>query len=222
MKKHIVKEHFSCSFNDEILTKHLQSCDIEKITTINTIKDWLNLISKVSQTYRRGFNGQKYLESNAAHKYKISMMVIYLNKVYDLNLNVEKCIYLAFIHDVAESYIKDVTPADTDVDPDIRHQLELKVMQKIFSTNNPELKKLCNDMLAYYNEYSNKQTKEAKIVSILDKIDFCQEYIRNGDSDTLKMYLLDQMHMNIRKLKKILKIDLEINYHDLTNIEFLY
>ena len=75
-----------------------------------------------------------------------------------------KCLEMALVHDFAEIYAGDYTPDDAMTSAE-KHQIEMKAMEKISS----ELSKPY--LLELFFEFESQQTKEAKFVKALDKLD---------------------------------------------------
>ena len=100
-------------------------------------------------------------ESVAEHSFGVALLALVAS---DAQLNRERCIELAMVHDLAESIVGDLTPADA-VSPQEKFERELEAMQR--------LSKLLGDerILALWEEFESAATVEAQFVRDLDVIE---------------------------------------------------
>lgn len=108
-------------------------------------------------------------ESVADHSWSVALLCLVYSDQEDIET--DKCLRMALIHDLAESQTGDlVTRADSEmqqVDKDDKHSMELAVMNQISSgLENKEI-------MDVWKEYEERETPEAKFVKDMDMIDMC-------------------------------------------------
>lgn len=153
------------------------------VKNIDIIKDessYLNLISSICQTPRRGYISNIYNESVGAHMYKMCMMIFIFSKKFKININFQKCILMILIHDLAESYIGDITPKDK-ISVEKRHALESAIMKKLFMHRDGYVGEVCSILDSLFEEYMEDASDECHFIHFIDKLDFYQEMLRLFD-----------------------------------------
>jgi putative hydrolase of HD superfamily len=75
--------------------------------------------------------GVREPESISDHMYMASMMAWLIT---DPNIDRDKCIKMAFVHDLAESIVGDIVPHDPNVNAEQKHELEKAAMLKLGET----------------------------------------------------------------------------------------
>lgn len=137
--------------------------------TLNTqvIFKFLSLVANLKHSPRRGWvlKNVKNPESIAGHMYAMGMMTFLLGN--NSNLDRIKCMQLALVHDLAESIVGDITPAD-NIPSNEKHKMEDEAMKELTSYLADDVGKMIYDL---YKEYEAKETSEAKFVKELDVFD---------------------------------------------------
>lgn len=126
----------------------------------NTIKVLLEDINKLK---RSGWLKHQVTnpESVAEHSYSVALSTLILAPT-DMDRN--KLIKMALIHDIQEIYAGDFTPHDS-ITPQEKSRLELSAAQKISKDlNNAE-------MLSLFMELEQGESREAKFIKDLDRMD---------------------------------------------------
>jgi len=163
---------------------------------MKSILDFLLKINELKGKRRRGwgFHKIKNAETTAEHIFHLAIMVWMLGK--DKDINMEKAIKMALIHDICEVYAPDFTSYDAKAIPEkgritekqllkikpkkgrpthiqrikmekIKQKLEEKAMKKILSKLEPDIK---SEIKNLWDEYQRGTTKEARFVRQIDKI----------------------------------------------------
>jgi putative hydrolase of HD superfamily len=104
--------------------------------------------------------------------YRMSLMAMIasraVNSAAEQQLDMNRCIQLALVHDLAEATVGDITPycgvSDTD-----KYKLELNTMERIRDMLGPILGG--ERFLSLWQEYEAGQTYESKLLKDLDKIE---------------------------------------------------
>lgn len=130
---------------------------------IKNTQQLIDIIGKFKDLKRTGWiNHQvKNPESDADHSFSVALLALLLAPQ---SLNMEKCLKLALVHDLAEVYAGDYTPSDS-IAPETKADLEYKAVERIAK----EIEQ--GDLIELFTEYEAKKTKEAIFINALDKID---------------------------------------------------
>lgn len=110
-------------------------------------------------------------ENDAMHIFKLSFLVMLITPYLKSEVDYTKMLEMALVHDIAEGKVGDYTAANQIDNPAIKEEKKYKEAQAI-----KELKKqlpapLNKKIYDLYQEYEEKETLEAKIVSALDKLE---------------------------------------------------
>ncbi|PVU84929.1 hypothetical protein BB560_007210 [Smittium megazygosporum] len=128
---------------------------------------FFHLLENLKKTKRTGWinNNIPMPESISDHMYRMALMAMAVN---DQTLDINRCIKIALIHDIAESIVGDITPFD-NISKEEKYTLELNGILKI-----KELLKdspLQDEIEPLWKEYELCETAEAKLVKDLDKFE---------------------------------------------------
>ncbi|XP_026518105.1 HD domain-containing protein 2-like isoform X2 [Terrapene carolina triunguis] len=75
-------------------------------------------------------------ESVSDHMYRMAVMALVTE---DKQLNKDRCVRLALVHDMAECIVGDIAPAD-NISKEEKHQREEKTKEKILYSDNGQMK----------------------------------------------------------------------------------
>lgn len=134
------------------------------ITNLEKKLKFIELVDEMKNIERAIFLRNWKQETDAEHSYHLAMMVITFADDFP-ELNIEKCLKFALIHDVIEIYAWDTVALDKEAEKtkDEREKASLLRLEKEFWDVFPELIKLLK-------EYDLKSSKEAQFVYSLDKV----------------------------------------------------
>ena len=122
-------------------------------------------------------------ENDAMHIFKLSFLVMMITPYLKTPVDYTKMLELALVHDIAESKTGDYTAANQLAHPDLikeKQKKEAAAIKELKALLPPPLNK---KIYSLYQEYEKKQTIEAKIISVLDKLEAnlqANQY-KNGD-----------------------------------------
>ncbi len=148
----------------------------------------LGFIHTSGQLKKRKRNGwlikdvnPQHTESIADHIFRTTLLSFVLSKHQDGDLDTDKCIKLALIHDLPEAICGDITPHD-----DVSHADKVTQETKAMT----ELTRLLNDseLHALWQEYESQASPEARFVKQIDKLETliqAVEYSKLDDLDEL-------------------------------------
>lgn len=105
-------------------------------------------------------------EEIAPHSFEVAILTVLIaekGKNSGIKINVEKAALMALIHDFPECIIGDINYyTKKAIGGKIKHKMELDAMNNIFPKD--------SILLGLYEEYSKKESLEAKIVELADKL----------------------------------------------------
>lgn len=123
----------------------------------------------LKQTYRKGWLerglSEAHCESVAEHTFGVAMLALLLGRNRP-ELNLEKVLRLALIHDLGEAHVGDLTPSDAvpKAEKTAREEVAVDAILAHFS-DSAELK-------SDWQEYEDQKTSEARFVKQLDRLEF--------------------------------------------------
>ncbi|HCP08678.1 MAG TPA: phosphodiesterase [Candidatus Moranbacteria bacterium] len=126
-------------------------------------------INHLKQLYRQGWLERglslEKCESVADHCFGVAMLVLMLDSRYSLNIDVNRAVIMALIHELGEVYAGDITP-NQKISKKEKYLLEKKGIYKLFEKF-PEAKWI----IELWEEYEKGKTPEAIFVRQLDKLE---------------------------------------------------
>lgn len=142
----------------------------------------------LKQLYRQGWLQHgiepKYCESVAEHSFCVALLGLLLADKYP-ELDTNKIVRMALIHDLGEIYAGDFTPKDK-IDKNHKFQLERKSILQVFQ-------KLSNGdkWINIWEEYEQGKSAEAKLVRELDRLEMLLQasvYEHQGQADLSEFF----------------------------------
>ncbi|WP_287585518.1 HD family hydrolase [Candidatus Borrarchaeum sp.] len=125
--------------------------------------------------------GIKDPESIAAHSFSTTLMALILGIDRD-DINLQKLLIMSILHDISESQIGDLTPSSIELigGNERKKELEKKATKKLFELLDEKKR---TELFSIYEQYINNETKEAKFLHQIDKLEMlfqAVEYQRAG------------------------------------------
>ncbi|CAK9157330.1 unnamed protein product [Ilex paraguariensis] len=142
--------------------------DDSEASSSSSAIDFLTLCHRLKTTKRKGWinHGIKGPESIADHMYRMALMALIAGDLSDVNR--ERCIKMAIVHDIAEAIVGDITPSDCvpKEEKRRREQAALNEMCEVLGggMRAEEIKEL-------WAEYENNSSMEANLVKDFDKVE---------------------------------------------------
>ncbi len=129
---------------------------------MNSTIDFLLNAGKLKKVKRAGWvlRNVPDAESVAEHSFRTALICMMMGN----NVNRERCIKIALIHDLAEALVGDITPVD-GVPKEEKHRREAEAFDKILKSMD------INEIRTLWNEYEENKTKEAELVHSSDKLE---------------------------------------------------
>lgn len=128
--------------------------------------DFVLAIGKLKNVKRAGWLRYPKIsdvESVSDHSYRMSLLSLLF--LQDGKIDINKCIKMSLVHDLAESVVGDITPYD-NVSKEEKYRRENDAMAQITLSLPSEMKEI---VYGLWKEYEEGVTEEAKIVKDLDK-----------------------------------------------------
>jgi len=149
-----------------MIKKYIQQ---EKDFFENRDLEVLYQVFKLKNLFRQGWLKrdipEKIGESVADHTFGTAMTAWILAKNLKLDLNLEKVLKMALVHEVGEIYAGDITPVD-GVSLNQKYEKELESVISVFSSY-PE----GHEFIELWKEFEEGSSPEAKFVKQIDKFE---------------------------------------------------
>lgn len=126
-------------------------------------------LNHLKQLYRQGWLKRgipkERCESVAEHSFGVAVLALWLSKSHYPNLDSEKLICMALLHDFGEVYAGDIVPSD-EIDAHEKQDLERESVGRVFD-------KLPGgeDFSQLWEEFEAGETPEARLVKQLDRLE---------------------------------------------------
>lgn len=167
--------------------------------------DFLIDIGKLKKMKRRGWvlRGVKNPETIAEHSFRVAIMAWFLG-TKEKNLNLEKIIKMALIHDICEVYAGDITPYDSIIPKNKKalkklmetwprlssfkkqelffekHKNEWQSIVKLISRLEPKLRK---EIIDLWLDYEEGLTKEGRFLHQTDRMENLLQALEYWEKD---------------------------------------
>ena len=125
---------------------------------------FIELMDEMKNIQRAIYLKDKKQATNAEHSFHLAMMVLVFAEDFP-QLDVEKCIKLALIHDIVEIYAWDTVVLDKEMTK-TKKEREKKALDRL----EKEFWKVLPNIIELLKEYEDKSSQEARYVYSLDKI----------------------------------------------------
>ena len=149
---------------------------------------------------RRGISKQR-CESVAEHTLGVAVLIFFLAQDYFPELDIDRAIRMAILHDFGEIYAGDVIPQD-HVNPDEKHQMEREAVIRVFN-NLPG----GNDYIALWEEFEAGHSPEAQFVHQIDRLEMALQasvYENSGYPDLQEFFDSADKAISEPQLRQIL------------------
>ena len=173
---------YAMSLNSDSAAASASSTSAATSVAKQTI-DFLQLARGLKTTPRTGWVRQEAgpkIESVADHSWRMGVMAMVASTSTALSeeeqVDANKCIRMALVHDLAESAVGDITPY-CGISDEEKHARELRAMENMtkllggiggIADSSEDMGK---EMLGLWKEYEEGTSNEAKLVKDLDKLE---------------------------------------------------
>ena len=136
---------------------------------IENLLDFYNEVNKLKTTIRYKGTDNVFKESTADHSWRLALMCMDLYERYNVDIEIMYAVKLALVHDLCEyNQNNDFTVSDVlngRVSKEQKNKLELEAMNDIAKKYNR------NDIFEMWKDYENHNSKEAKYIKLLDRME---------------------------------------------------
>jgi len=152
-----------------------------KKKNLDKLFNFLKIAGQLKNTLRFteiDFSGRR--ESSADHSWRLALMTFMVAEELSLEINIEKAVRIALVHDLAESLTGDIDAlliARGDISAEEKDANELKAMLRI-KKSLPD--NLAGEIFALWEEYEDGKTEEARFVKALDKLETMTQLVELG------------------------------------------
>ena len=142
---------------------------------MSSMMEFFHAAERLKIELRRARKSNGLPETVAEHSWRLCLMTLVLSESI-VDIDRDKCLKMALIHDLPEVLVGDAYRLDPEAQIG-RHEIEKNAMA--------ELAKLIPDstadeIIALWLEFENRQTREAKLVWLLDRLEVL---IQHNESD---------------------------------------
>lgn len=183
---------------------------------LEKIFDFLHKIENLKSTlrYPKTTSGRK--ESTAEHSWRLALITFIIADELKLDIDVNKSIKIALVHDLAEALTGDIDAISIAEGKFLKEEKERQEIKAIMNLKRTLPEKIGKEISELWYEYNEGNTKEAKFIKALDKIETLTqlaesgykiydkpEFIANYANKCVKAFpeLLDMLKILKRKLK---------------------
>lgn len=144
---------------------------------VNYILAFIQIVRLLKTQKRTGWVDKQVpspqVESIADHMYRMSIISMVIPNS-DKKLNIDKCVKISLVHDIAESLVGDITPFQGVPKQEKRYREyeTIKYLSSIIEPYNPEFSK---DIVELWLDYEEIRCLEAKYVKDIDKLEMIQQ-----------------------------------------------
>lgn len=110
-------------------------------------------------------------ESIADHMYRMSIIAM---AVPSRQVNIDKCVKIALVHDIAEALVGDITPFG-GVTKEEKHRRELETIEYLVELVKPYNESFSREMMELWLDYEEIRCLEARYVKDIDKFEMIQQ-----------------------------------------------
>lgn len=147
---------------------------------LEKIFDFLQMAEKLKSTLRYNKTTSGRQESSADHSWRLALMIFILADELKLEINVNRAVKIALVHDLAEALTGDIDAiliAEGKVSKEEKEKQEVVAVDKLQKILPKSIGQEVTDL---QNEYNENKTWEAKFVKALDKIETLTQLAESG------------------------------------------
>ena len=133
--------------------------------------DFMKILDKVCLVKRATLLSDGTPETDSSHSFKLAFWVMLVYPYLKHSYNYTRLLELALVHDIAEAETGDCPKSVQYAHPEMKQIKKTQELEAIRKYSNMLPKETGNRIFELYQEYENKQTAEARLITALDKID---------------------------------------------------
>lgn len=137
---------------------------------------FLNIAEKLKCEMRHSWLSSGRQESVAEHSWRMGLMVMTFYPHLSQKVDLEKCLKMAILHDLAEAEVGDIPVFETQT---------LEAKHNKFIAEKAAMEKICaliegplgQELFTLWEEYESKYSYEAKFINALDKLEVFLQHV---------------------------------------------
>jgi putative hydrolase of HD superfamily len=179
---------------------------------LSKILDFVRLLDKFRKVERAlHVTGEDRFENDVEHSYHLAMLAWYIIESHNLNLDRDKVLKYALIHDFVEVHAGDTYIYSTDKDElDSKEAREAEAATKL-KEEFPEF----NDLHDLIDKYEKRNDKESRFIYALDKIQPVLNIYTDGGRTWKEKGITVEMLIDHKKDKVAISPEIELCFEDL-------
>lgn len=150
-------------------------------------RDLINLILKCNELKtipRMGWRvrGVRDGESVAEHSFAVAVISMLLASRMGIDVDVEKLLKIALIHDLPEHMLGDIhAPATRLLGQNVKEAAELRILEELFGSLDE-----ADEYIGLWKEFAERSSVEGRIVRAIDKLEmFTQAYLYEREGNRM-------------------------------------
>jgi len=155
--------------------------------TVSHYRDLINLILKCNELKtipRMGWRvrGVRDGESVAEHSFAVAVISMLLASRMGIDVDVEKLLKIALIHDLPEHMLGDIhAPATRLLGQNVKEAAELRILEELFGSLDD-----ADKYIGLWKEFAARSSVEGRIVRAIDKLEmFTQAYLYEREGNRM-------------------------------------
>lgn len=144
---------------------------------VNYILGFIQIVRLLKTQKRTGWLDRDVpsdkVESIADHMYRMSIISMIVPNISG-KLNIDKCVKISVIHDIAEALVGDITPFD-GVPKLEKHRREYETILYLSQIIKPYNEQFSKDIVELWLDYEEIRCIEARYVKDIDKLEMIQQ-----------------------------------------------
>jgi len=177
---------------------------------IEKLLEFFRIVTNLNNVFRYSeYPDLKNTQNTASHSWRLTLMTFTVAKELKLDIDVEKAIKIAIVHDIAESITGDIDHSKIYTNQISEDEKNRNEKNAIIQIKKNLSKELADEIEGLWLDYEYKRNEEAKFVSALDKIEALLYILEKSGKDInlpdMTATYADKAVTNYPKLKPLLK-----------------
>lgn len=160
---------------EDAVPSHIKALLVPKASPVNYAVAFVQIVRLLKTQKRTGWLDRKIpplmAESISDHMYRMSIIAMMVPKK---GLDIDRCVKIALIHDIAEALVGDITPFG-GVPKTEKHRRELETIHYLASLIKPYNPEFASNMVELWLDYEEIRCIEARYIKDIDKYEMIQQ-----------------------------------------------
>jgi putative hydrolase of HD superfamily len=154
--------------------------DVTRQGDMERVLEFLNKTARLKKILRYKEHEEILRESCSDHSWRLAFMSIILAKELNLDINMDRTVKMAIIHDIAESVNDDISALVLHNNESLVEKKRLKEERtmKEFESMLPETSS--KELMGLWNEFNKGETPESLFIKALDRIEAVMHTMEMG------------------------------------------